>query len=324
MNSSRNATIFCRSTAEIALGAVLLVILTIGAFVGNLLTSLIFWRRPRLRTSTNISILFLAISDVLMAVLVMPFSLASFIKGKWLFSSEACLFNAILIHALLGESLITMTCTAVIRYLCVVKPSLHQKYAKPKTVAVGISVLWFINFILPALPPLLTAGSESYSPKNIYCVYNSRNRNNVRKVLNYSGFAGAGILGLIIFLAYFKVFGFVSHHNNTVASSLQQGNPSQLEEAKITKTLVTVVLGFAACWAPVMIVYFIAIVGRYFNSHFKIPTLVYLFQTMCMFAISFINPFIYAFTSKRFRKEYFELFRSFLPSGAHIAPAEVF
>ena len=117
-------------------------ILMLGAFLGNLLTSLIFWRRPRLRTPTNISILFLFLSDVLMAGLVMPFSLASLIQGKWLLSSEACTFNPFRILVLLGVTLTTMTCTAVIRVLCFVKRTLHQQYAKPKIVAVGISVFW--------------------------------------------------------------------------------------------------------------------------------------------------------------------------------------
>ena len=70
MNSTRNATLFHYSTTEIAFGAVIFVILMLGTFVGNPLTSLIFLRRPQLRTPTNISILFLSISDILMAGLV--------------------------------------------------------------------------------------------------------------------------------------------------------------------------------------------------------------------------------------------------------------
>ena len=82
MNVSRNSTLFHYSKTEIAVGATLLFIIMLLAFLGNLLTSLIFFRRPRLRTPTNISILFLSLSDILMAVLVMPFSLASLVKEK--------------------------------------------------------------------------------------------------------------------------------------------------------------------------------------------------------------------------------------------------
>ena len=221
MGYSRDTTMLHRSTTEIALGAAILVILMIGAFVGNLLTSLIFWRKLRLRTPTNISILFLALSDVLMASLVMPFSLASLIKGKWLFSTEACMVHSVLFHVLLGVSLTTMTCTAVIRYLCVVKPAFHQKYSKPKNVAVGISILWLIILILQFLSLFLLSGRGTYSPKQIYCLYDSHEEDGLRERIDYSNFAGAVILGLIIFLAYYKVFRFVSHYNYTVASNLQ-------------------------------------------------------------------------------------------------------
>ena len=321
MDSSRNATIFNRSTTEIALGTVIFAILMLGAFFGNMLTSLILWRRPQLRTPTNISILFLSISDILMAGLVMPFSLASLIQERWIFSSEACTFNALLIHVLLGVTLTTMTCTAVIRYMCVVKRTLHQQYAKPKTVAVGISVLWLINIFLQVLTLFVSSGRGMHSPKLVHCLY--LRKKDAANALEYSGFAGAFILGLLIFLAYFKVFRFVSHHNHTVASNLQQGNPSHIEEAKVTKTLVIVVLGFTACWAPVLAIHFINMLGRYQIRHFKMPTFIFLFQTICIFASSAINPFIYAFTNKRFRKEYFKLLRSFLPSGTPIGPAEV-
>ena len=319
MNSSRNAAMLHRSTTEIALGAVILVILMIGAFVGNLLTSLIFWRRPRLLTSTNISILFLAISDVLMASLVMPFSLASLIKETWIFSSEACTVNAFLVNFLLGVSLITMTCTAVIRYLCVVKRTLHRNYAKPKVVAVGISILWLLHFVLQIFLLFVSSGRGTYRQKQLYCIYYFRKKD-VGVLMNYSGFAGAFILGLIIFLAYFKVFRFVSCHNHTVQSNLQQANHSHVEEVKITKTLVTVVLGFASCWAPVIIIFYIDLLGRYKYPHLRMPMFVFLFQTICIFVSSFINPLIYALTNRSLRKEYFELLRSILPSGAQIAP----
>ena len=262
MNSSRNAAMLHRSTTEIALGAVILVILMIGAFVGNLLTSLIFWRRPRLLTSTNISILFLAISDVLMASLIVPFSLASLIKETWIFSSDACTLNAFLINFLLGVSLIAMTCTAVIRYFCVVKRTLHQNYAKPKVVAIEISISWLLHFVLQIFLLFVSSGVGTCRQKS-FTVFAIFARNDVGDLMNYSGFAGAFILGLIIFLAYFKVFRFVSCHNRTVQSNLQLANHSHIEEVKITKTLVTVVLGFAFCWTSVIIIFFIDLLGRY-------------------------------------------------------------
>ena len=56
------------------------------AATGNMMTCFTIYRKSGLRTPTNIPILFLSVSDILMAVLIMPSSLVSSIKGKWIFS----------------------------------------------------------------------------------------------------------------------------------------------------------------------------------------------------------------------------------------------
>lgn len=188
--------------------------------------------------------------------------------------------------------------------------------------AVGISSLWFINFFLQVFLLSVSNWRGIYSRKQIFCLYDSREKGTFRGAINKSGLAGVVILGLLIFLAYFKVFRFVSHHNNTVASNLQQRNTSQIE-VKITKTLVAVVLGFAACWARLITIHFLHMLERHQYLHFRLPMFVFLFQTICIFVSSFINPFIYAVSNKRFRKEYFKLLSSLLPLSTQITPVEI-
>ena len=267
-----------------------------GAFVGNLLTSLIFWRRPQLRTPTNISILYLAISDILMAGLVMPFSLASLIQGKWLFSKEACTLNAFFIFVLLDVSWITMTWTALIRYLCVIKPALHQKYVKPKTVAIGLSVSWLGCPIIHTLTSFVSSAVGIYDERRTFCIYEYHTKVVVEAV-NFCTIATAFILGLIIFSAYFKVFRFVSHHNNTVSSNLQQTNNLHTE-AKITKTLVFVVLGLVSLRVPVTLIQLIDTIGFSRFHQFTMPNFSFMLQTICIFASRFLNPFIHGLQTK--------------------------
>ena len=148
-----------------------------------------------------------------------------------------------------------------------VKRTLHHRFVKPKTVAVVITILCLLNIIIQSLPLLLSSGHGIYNSKVAHCYY-FLPEIDVGDIVNYNGVAGAVSLGLLIFLAYFKVFRFVPRHDCTVASNLQQGNPLQIEEAKVTTTLVIVVLGFLACWAPVITIQFIDILGRYRYDHF--------------------------------------------------------
>ena len=113
------------SREEIISGSAIRLVLILVAATGNMMTCFIIHRKPGLRTRTNISILLLSVSDILMA-----FSLASLIKGQWMFSHGLCTFSAWFIFVLLGASFMTMACTAIFRYFCGVKPSLYQKYRK--------------------------------------------------------------------------------------------------------------------------------------------------------------------------------------------------
>lgn len=164
-----------------------------------------------------------------------------------------------------------------------------------------MAILWLLNVIVQSLSLLVSSGHGIYNSKVAYC-YDFLPERDVGDTMNYSSIAGSVILGVLIFSAYFEVFRFVSRHNRTVASNLQQGNNSQIEEAEITRILGIVALGFLACWAPVITIQFIDILGRYRYDHLRMPTFAFLIQTIYIFGCSFINPFIYVFTNKRFRK----------------------
>ena len=105
------------TAVEILLGATLL------------LTCVVFCQKSHLPTPTNVSIVILAISDILSTVVVTPFSLASFFSysERWISGQIICFFNSHTIMALIGLTFISMTCTAVICYVSVVRPSLQRQ-----------------------------------------------------------------------------------------------------------------------------------------------------------------------------------------------------
>jgi len=80
-----------------------------------------------------------------------------------------------------------------------------------------------------------------------------------------------------------------------------------VQEANITKTLVVVLVGFALCWLPVLVIDTIDVV----TGALILPRQLYLFYTFMVFLSSTINPFIYALVNKRFRREYSKVLRQF-------------
>ena len=106
---------------------------------------------------------------------------------------------------------------------------------------------------------------------------------------------------IIITVCYVKVFRTVSRSNRVFSL---EDNPELLrvnvEEAKVTKRLVAVVVGFACCWLPIFIIDNIDMAHR--ETTLRRPA--YLAYGFLLYVSSSINPFIYCATDKRFRREY--------------------
>ena len=71
---------------------VLFAFTNIMAVFGNLLTFHAVYRNHRLRTITNMFVIALAVSDVLMCTWCMPFTVVTLFHGRWIFGESYCLF----------------------------------------------------------------------------------------------------------------------------------------------------------------------------------------------------------------------------------------
>ena len=105
----------------------------------------------------------------------------------------------------------------------------------------------------------------------------------------------------VIVICYAKVFHTVSRSNRVF---MQENNPQQLranvEDAKVTKTLAAVMVGFTCCWLPICIVDNIDAT----RGEDTLPRQAYLTYGFLCYLSSTINPFIYVATNKQFRREY--------------------
>ena len=79
-----------RSGLSVALeSTVTFMINLLSAIGGNLLVCWTIFKHPRLRSTSNIFIACLGLSDVFIAVLGFPFTLAVLLTGRWLFNKAA-------------------------------------------------------------------------------------------------------------------------------------------------------------------------------------------------------------------------------------------
>ena len=78
-----------------------------------------------------------------------------------------------------------------------------------------------------------------------------------------------------------------------------------MEEAKVTKTLAAVMVGFICCWLPVSIMDNIDAA----RGEHTLPRQVYLTYAFLVYLSSTINAFIYGVMNKQFRREYKAILR---------------
>lgn len=94
-DAGRNTTdkYMYHGTTAVVIMSTVIVISMILALVGNVMVILTIARHRGMRTRTNLLLANLAVADILVAVLDMPFALITIIKGRWIFSDVFCYFN---------------------------------------------------------------------------------------------------------------------------------------------------------------------------------------------------------------------------------------
>ena len=115
----------------------------------------------------------------------------------------------------------------------------------------------------------------------------------------------------VIIVCYVKIYRTIRQHNANVAPSTQGGGPSALgvEEAKMTRILTAVVIGYNICWMPVCISNISTAIGVVVETAFDTLKYVNFYFTFPVFTSSIINPVIYASMSQAFRKEFLKVFQ---------------
>ena len=288
------------------------------SLAGNLLLGMAVIKNPNLhRAVPNMYIITLAVSDFLMSLLGIPFSVASLIVGEWPFNNFVCQLQGFWILLMCAVSLQTLAVTAVNRYFRVVRSrTLYQKFFNMKTTKVTIVILWIMAFFAPL--PYVAAGHEFFfHTGKVFCAHDAESL--------YEGYGAYLVLVyvliplIIILTCYTRVFIAVRRHNHATfqQSRIQplREQPTDLsgtlrlsvEEVNITYMLLVVVIGFLICWTPVMVIDMI----DFINADWKLKRQVYVSYTCFGFASTSLNPVIYGIMNRSFRAEYLRILMLF-------------
>ncbi|XP_062381396.1 histamine receptor H2a [Sardina pilchardus] len=134
------------------LGAVLalLVVLTV---CGNVLVCLAVCTTRRLRCVTNCFIVSLAVTDLLLGALVLPFSALLEVRaGAWPLGAAFCNVYVSLDVMLSTASILNLLAISMDRYLAVTAPLRYAALLRPARVGTALALIWLVSVCLSFVP----------------------------------------------------------------------------------------------------------------------------------------------------------------------------
>ncbi|CAL7939874.1 unnamed protein product [Xylocopa violacea] len=125
--------------------ALILVIVPCLTLFGNVLVILAVVRERALQTVTNYFIVSLAVADLLVAVLVMPFAVYVLVNGSWSLPGFVCDFYIAMDVTCSTSSIFNLVAISIDRYIAVTRPIKYAKHKNNRRVWLTILLVWAIS-----------------------------------------------------------------------------------------------------------------------------------------------------------------------------------
>lgn len=157
-NASAGSTTSYSMKKTLFLSMTLLVII-VGTIVGNILVCTAVCLVSRLRRPCNYLLVSLAVSDLCVALLVMPMALVYEVMDKWPFGVRVCDAWVALDVLSCTASILNLCMISVDRYWAITRPLDYGVKRTPSRMLFCVALVWLLAACI-SLPPLLVLGNE--------------------------------------------------------------------------------------------------------------------------------------------------------------------
>ncbi|KAA0704370.1 Neuropeptide FF receptor 1 G-protein coupled receptor 147 RFamide-related peptide receptor [Triplophysa tibetana] len=271
--------------------------------VGNGLVCLVVIRNRNMRSVTNLFILNLAISDLLVGVFCVPTTLIDSLISGWPFSQMTCTMSNLVQGMSVSASVFTLVAIAIDRFTGIVYPFRHR--LRPVSAFFAIVFIWLLAFaiIIPSAATLTVIHVD-----DVFMVLNNRiyplsvcfedwPRADMRRVYT-----------TVMFIhVYLAPLGLISIMYGCIAAKLSnnlcENRGRSRRKMKVVKMLIMVAVLFMVSWLPL---WTLMLLTDYqdldrqqidFLSSYLFPVAHWL-----AFFNSAVNPIIYGFFNENFRR----------------------
>ncbi|XP_066551850.1 adenosine receptor A2b [Amia ocellicauda] len=286
-------------------------IIAVLAISGNVLVCWAVAINTTLKTATNYFLVSLAVADILVGCLAIPFAITISIGLQSDF--YGCLFLACFVLVLTQSSIFSLLAVAIDRYLAVKIPLRYKELVTGKRAREIIAILWILSFVIGLVPFL------GWNLKAKWCQENNSTSNGTHhcqphcyfesvvemSYMVYFNFFGCVLLPLLIMLGiYIKIFIVARKQLRQIELKSVNGESSRRllqKEINAAKSLSIIVGLFALCWLPVHILNCLTL---FYKGELHRPDIVMYLAIILSHANSVVNPIIYAYRIQDFRNTF--------------------
>lgn len=303
---------------DFGLQTAFLILIMIVTFLGNFMVCLTVYLHRRLRSVTNYFIVSLAVSDLLVSLLSLPFRINQTLdNGTWCLGYNLCATWIIVDLICSCASICNLAAISVDRYIAIVHPF---RYHSLMTTTVGwivIGIVWTYSVAWAGLSSLnwTEPGEPPFMPESV-CAKRDKIFYTVVTVFAF-------YLPLTIVVVMYGFVLRVAMNQARAVASLQPVNGNRsgrgrrssiniVKELKAAKTLAIVIGAFTICWFPFFTFLLISLWNLKLLQPPQISEQAVLglrgtFLYVLPIINSTLNPIIYALFNREFRMAFLRL-----------------
>ncbi|XP_031568515.1 allatostatin-A receptor-like [Actinia tenebrosa] len=287
---------------------VILSLILIAGFVGNILVVGVVALKCEMRTRTNIFFTNLAIAEIGTCVFCVPLMLMGLTRGRWNWGNEFCKVNCFMLQFWFLECVFTLIALSLHKYLSVYKPL--KRIMNRKRTFLVILCTWMIAFLC-ATGPVLGWKKISNQSEAATCYFNNPTRTlHFAHVIFFSTISYM-IPIIAIIIIYYNVIRVVQKHFKRIRDTGIIDDKGIRAKRRIVITISIVIFVFFLCWTP----FFVNSVMSLLNvqrDFFRVAL-------FCGFSFSVFSPVILVMRNPRFKRGFGEILTcGFFREGSQI------
>ncbi|XP_019482026.1 PREDICTED: neuropeptide FF receptor 1 isoform X1 [Hipposideros armiger] len=310
------------SSPVAAMFIVAYVLIFLLCMVGNSLVCFIVLKNRHMRTVTNIFILNLAVSDLLVGIFCMPTTLVDNLITGWPFDNATCKMSGLVQGMSVSASVFTLVAIAVERFCCIMHP-FREKLTLRKAL-VTIAVIWALALLIMSPSAIMLtvtreehhfmvdAHNRSYP---LYSCWEAWPEEGMRQVYTAVLFSHIYLAPLILIVVmYARIARRLvksSGPGRTREEAAMEGRRGARRKARVVHMLVVVALFFTLSWLPLWALLLLIDYGQLSEPQLHFITVyAFPFAHWLAFFNSSANPIIYGYFNENFRRSFQAAFRA--------------